>query len=411
MARRHAIAAALLLLGCSGKKLASSERFGAVTFPALPKTEAEAAALVAAETRRPPPATVTDVDADAIAAALDTRAAGPPVAGDAAVSRAIQAVLDRGIGDAYVLFGTYHDAPGQIDAFRRLVGPGGLRGLTLAAAEQFRADGEWQGAPFDAQRGDGALLEAWTVHGDRAALQKLAEQHRDGDYAAWKLGYEATVLDLAVTARAAGLRFAGCDMPARLQELSGAQGALRNRLREIHCVRSLPPAFPRRTALLWGMAHVRPDGLVRFLPPGAAVLAVHVFGQRQGAGAVETALGKIVAINDPVLVPLGPESAALLLPDETLGGHVDRVLTSGDGPGPTSVTVRAEAPGTITLGDRTVAVGREPVTLALAAGQHTYAYRGGGLRVVGALALREGHRVELGIDPAARLTSYFERSP
>jgi hypothetical protein len=406
------VLALLLLAACSGKNPPSGERTGRAAFPALPRTPAELTALVAAETRRPPPPAGPALDAAALVAAAEARGLGLLPAGYPAIVRWIQAALDGGHPDGYLLFGTYHDAPGQLEAFRRLVGPGGIRGLHLVAAEQLRADGEWQGAPLEAQRGDGPLLDLWCTAGDRGAFARLAEHHRDGDYAAWKLGYEDAVLDLLVNARATSVRLVGCDMPAALQELSGAPpGELRNRLREIHCLRSLPITWPRRAALVWGDAHVQPGGLVRVLSPGASVLTLHAFGQRQGGGVVEPALGKQLAVLEPVLVPLGPDEAALLLPDDTLGGHVDRVLTSlDDGASLTGLTATARRDGTLFVGTRSYPVGRAPVAVALEPGDHTYAYVTGGLRLVGAVRVVAGHRVDLDFDGEARLVSYVERT-
>ncbi|MFT3773096.1 MAG: hypothetical protein QM820_47555 [Minicystis sp.] len=412
MPRRLALAFALLLAACSGKKPPAGTTTGTAVFPTLPRTPAEVTDLIEKETRRLPPPTEPELDAGAILAAAEARGLGTLPAGNVQILRWIQAGIQRTASDAYFLFGTYHDAPGQLDAFRRIVGPGGLRGLHVVAAEQFRADGEWQGAPIDAQRGDNPLLELWSMKGDRLAFEKLAERHRDGDYAAWKLGYEDAVLDLLVNARATGVRFVGCDMPAQLQELSGAPpGELRNRLREIHCLRSLPITWPRRAALIWGDAHVRRSGLVRFITSGAAVYVVHAFGQRQGGGTVEPALGKKLVVNDPVLVPLGEAEAALLLPDAILGGHVDRVLTTEGSAITTGVTVRSEVPGTFAASWVSAPVGREPVRVALEAGDHAYAFTAGDRRIVGALHLEAGHHVELGFDPEARLTSYVERAP
>ena len=406
------VLALLLLAACSGKNPPSGERTGRAAFPALPRTPADLTALIAAETRRPPPPTEPELDAAAIVAAAESRGLGTLPSGYPAIVRWIQAALDGGRPDGYLLFGTYHDAPGQLDAFRRLVGPAGIRGLHLVAAEQFRADGEWQGAPLEAQRGDGPLLDLWGTTGDRAAFGKLAEHHRDGDYAAWKLGYEEAVLDLLVNARATAVRLVGCDMPAALQDLSGAPpGESRNRLREIHCLRSLPITWPRRAALVWGDAHVRRDGLIRFLSPGASVIAIHAFGQRQGGGVVEPALGKQLAVVEPVLVPIGPDEAALLLPDETMGAHVDRVLAPlDDGARLTGVTATARRDGTLFLDARSFPVGREPLAVPLDPGDHTYAYVGGGLRLVGAVRVLAGHRVDLDFDGEARLVSYVERA-
>jgi hypothetical protein len=329
------------------------------------------------------------------------------------VTRWIQARLDRAGGDAYVIAGTWHDAPGQIEAFRRLVGPGGLSEITVVAVELFRAGGAWPGVAADLQRGDGAAITAYAARGDRAAFAALAREHRDVDYVAWKLGYEGTVLDLLVNARATGVPLAGCDMPVALQERSGAPpGELRHRLREIHCLRSLPPGRPRRAALLWGDAHLRPEGLIRFLPPEAAVIAIHLVGRRQSSALLENTLAAVLTVADPALVPLGPDEAALLLPDATLGAQVDRVLADAEPGAPLvpGLAVRAEAPGTIVVGERSVPVGGAEAVIALPEGDHTYVLKGGDRRVVGAVRMAAGHRVELGIDPGSRSVSYTERA-
>jgi hypothetical protein len=421
--RLAASCAAALLVACTerptpptpARSTTRAHQTPAAAFPELPATPEAAEELVRRETARPVAAERAG-DAGAILAAVAARPAAV-VAGDGAVTRWIQAVLDRAPGDAYVLFGTWHDAPGQIDAFRRLAGPGGLRGIDLVAVELFRADGAWGGAPLEIQRGDGAAIEAYLASGDREAFAGLARSHRDADYAAWKLGYEPAVLDLLVEARATGVRLLGCDMPRALQEKIGAPpGDLRNRLREIHCLRSLPPApggKPRHAALLWGEAHVQPDGLRRFLPPAAAVLSLHVFGRRMEAGPAETALAKELAVVEPALVPLGPDDAALLLPDATLGGHVDRVLAGaeqGEAVQP-GLVVRAEEAGTIFVGGRSVPVGPEAVTVALPEGDHPYVLASGGRRAVGAIRMMAGHRVELGFDPRSGLVGYVDRAP
>lgn len=407
--RAVALVALAALAGCSEKAAPPTAGADAV---ALPRTAAEVKALIASETKRPPRVPDPEVDASTIVRAAEARGLGELPSGQGAIVRWLQAALDAAPGDLYLFVGTWHDAPGHIDAFRRLVGPGGLRGLTLIAAEQFRGDGVWKGVPPEAQRGDGALLSAWSARGDAAAFAALAGRHRESDYAAWKLGYEETALDLLVSARAAGTPIVGCDMPAALQGLSGSEGELRNRLREVHCLRSLPISSPRRVAMIWGQAHVRSSGIARFVPASATVIAIHVVGRRQVAGAVEIGLASRFMMNDPVLIPLGEREAALVLPDETLGGHVDRVLTSiDDGATTTGLMATAEVGGTLAVGSRSFAVGREAVSVPLAAGDHTYAFTAKGCTVLGAARLAVGHRVEISFDPEAKLTTYVERAP
>jgi hypothetical protein len=382
-------------------------------FGPFPTTSDAAFDLVRRETVRPV-AQAHDLTADAILGAIAARP-GELAGGSAAIARRLQAFLDRAPGDAYLLVGTWHDAPGQIDAFRRLVGPGGLRGLDVVAVEMFRADGAWSGAPTDPQRGDGAAINAYVTHGDADAFASLARAHRDVDYAAWKLDYEATVLDLLVEARAARLRFRGCDMPIALQERSGASpGPLRHRLREIHCVRSLPPPpreTPRRAALLWGDAHLAPDGLQRFLPASAAVLALHLVGARLTPGALETALAKDLAVTAPVLVPLGADEAALVLPDAVLGAQVDRVLTRAEPGAPFApgVFMSGRGDGSVVVGDRSTVVGERRASIAVPEGEHTYVYASGAKRTVGVLRLDAGHRVELAFE--GRSVSYVDSAP
>jgi hypothetical protein len=142
------------------------------------------------------------------------------------------------------------------------------------------------------------------------------------------------------------------------------------------------------------------------------VTAVHLVGRRLSSGPLEDALAKDLVVADPALVPLGPDEAALLLPDATLGAQVDRVLVDAEPSAPlvTGLAVRAEAPGTIVVGGRSSPVGATEAVLALPEGDHIYVLTGGGKRVVGAVRMAAGHRVELGIDPRARSVSYTERA-
>ena len=319
-------------------------------------------------------------DSELEADALLRRLTGPGpqwsavVAGEEGTRSCVQGVLDRataGRHDAFVLFGTFHDAPGQIDAFRWLIGPGGLRHLTAVAAEQFRATGAWRGVPPEAQRGDDADIAAYLEHGERGAFERLAERHRESDYAAWKLGYEPSVLELLVTARADergahGARFTGCDMPTRTQELVAAlPDEARRRLREIDCLMALAAldeparatrgasksgASPRpaaRVATIWGQAHVQ--SIRRFLPPSADVLSLYVFGYRPGDETTEAKLARHLALVDPVIVPLNARGdvAALLYPDAVLGASVDCVRERADDAGGANVPPLHDAGGRV----------------------------------------------------------------
>lgn len=385
-------------------------------WPDLPRSAAEAEALVAARTARPTTGTTdADLSADALLAILsDPSRRESLVAGHAPVVRRIQAFLDGAAEegrDAYVLWGTHHDARLQVEAFRRLVGPGGLRGLTLIVLEQFSASGEWRGVAADVRRGDDDAVAAWMDRGDPPSWAALADRHHARDQAAWKHGYEADVLELLPIARAGGVAFAGCDMPAAVQELTSLPpldpARLRVRLRELHCALSLARfPSPRRVAMLWGSDHVRADGFPRFLPPTAAVLSVHLFGGRPGEFTAERELRPRLVVLDPLLVPLDDEGreVALLLPDDVLGGEVDRSrddLPEATRAGP-PLTLSASAPARATIGDRVVAVGPEDVGVDLPPGDHLLVVETGELRFVGAVGVRPGVRTRMRFDAAER---------
>lgn len=388
----------------------------AATWPELPRTPEAAAELIRTRTLREltgvEPAAISP---EALLQAITDRPAAL-VAGEAGVVAWIQGFLDRaaeGRRDGVLLYGSYHDAGGQIDAFRRLIGPLGLRGLTVVAVEQLRADGAWKGAPAEVQRGDDEAIGAWLLRGDRGALDALARRHAASDYAAWKFGYEPAVLDLLVTARAAGIRIAGCDLAASAQALLGAvPEAARLRLRELHCLLSLPAEKGlRRAALLWGQAHVRRDGMRRFLPPSTAALSVYAFGFRAGEGTTEAALGARLALTDPILVPLDPAGTevALLYPDGPIAAAIDRVRADAPS-GEPGLHVRIEgASGTLHIGDRAFPIGREMQRIDAPPGDHTYVLDAGAVRFAGALHLPAGGGLDLIFDPARRELALTER--
>jgi hypothetical protein len=388
-------------------------------WPELPRTREAAEELVRTRTARPVTggAETDALSAAALIRALDERP-GALVAGDAPVLAWIQAFLDRAANaghDGAVLYGTYHDAGGQIDAFRRLIGPLGLRGLTHVAVEQLRADGAWKGVPEGAQRGDDAAIGAWLASGDRGALEALAQRHAASDYAAWKFGYEPSVLELLVTARAAGVHFTGCDLAASTQAiLAGLPELSRLRLRELHCVLSLPAAKgPRRMALLWGQAHVQREGLRRFFPPDVAALSVYVLGYRSGEWTTEATLGSRLALTDPLLIPLDAEGTeiAILYPDGLLGATIDRVRSDAPRGKPGLWVHVVGATGTLHVGDRAFPVGPDVQRLDVAPGEHAYVLALDSVRFAGAIHLPPGGGVDLSFDPAHHAVALTERPP
>jgi hypothetical protein len=411
-------------------------------WPALPRAEQEAKGLIRASTVR----TEIDVpDGPPDAGVLLERAFGAGwgtvVLGANATRDWVQGFADRAAArghDATLLYGTFHDSAGQIDAFRRLIGPGGLRGLTAVTLEQFRATGAWQGVPADAQRGDDADLAAYVEQGETAAFDRLARRHRASDYAAWKLGYEPSVLELLVTGRAMfdagrGPSILGCDMPTDTRELlGGVTLETKEGLRELHCLRATADAARarahgraplQRVAMLWGAAHART--FRRFVPASSEVLTLYVVGFRGGEGTLEATLATELALADPLLVPLNDRAdvAVLLYPDDRLGAVVDRVHESearqGAPPvsrGTSRVVVEASTPAHVVIGGRSLELSTSPDAPSAVAtvdvpvgGDHRYSVLAAGVRFAGAAHVAEGAELTLRFDPATRSIDATER--
>jgi hypothetical protein len=389
----------------------------ASAWPELPRTAAAAEALIQARTLRD--AAEIAPHAASAEGVLEGLAERPEalLAGEPAIVARVQAVLDRAGAegrDSVVLFGTFHDSGGQIDAFRRLIGPLGLRGLTRVAVEQLPADGAWKGVTPELQRGEDAALTAYLASGDSGALEALARRHATTDYAAWKFGYEASVLDLFITARAAGIHLTGCDIPASTQALlADVPERARLRLRELHCLFSLAPAAagPQRTALLWGQAHVEHDALQRFLPPSTAVLAIHALGGRSGEWTTEGTLAPRLALTDALLLPLeGDETAVTVLyPEGALAASVDRARAE-PASGEPGLHVRTEGgTGTLHLGERSFPVGPDFTRIEAPARESAYVLAVGNMKFAGAIHLPPGGGVDLTFNAAQRSLLLIER--
>ncbi len=358
-----------------------------------------------------------DVPIGAAIDAASRRGWSQQVAGDAAIRSAIErwfSVAEQQGREAYLLFGTMHDSGAHVDAFRRIVGPGGAHGITHVVVEQLRADGAWGGVAETEQRGDGALVASWQADGGASTFEALARFHDEHDYAAWKFGYGARVMDLLVDGRASGTPVLACDMPPSLQaRVTAARPSDHlDRIREIHCVFALrdaiartPPSAGRaHVAMLWGHTHARPGGFARFLPKDAAVMSIYAFGRRPGKDAPDRILGDRIVLNDPVLVALDDEGRerALLLPDPST--DVDRVRRRESMSGPDSfVRVRADAAARFAIDDRaSQSIGGTTVAIKIAPGAHTYALEvGDGARrvtIVGAVDVPAAGAVELSFD-------------
>jgi hypothetical protein len=309
----------------------------AAAWPPLPRDGVAVGALIEAETRTTPAAALPPLTVDPIVAALrdgvrrSSLATGlRPIA--EALGKRIEGAAHRG-ASVYLMFGSFHDAPGQLDAFRQLVGPLGITPAPLVALEQLQADGAWTGVDGN-QAGDDAPLRRYLASGEAGALAELEESQRERNYTAWKYDYVERVTDLVTTVRAAGRELCGCDMPSTLQARVRADlGEEGEVLRDLHCALALRRALagsppPHRVAVFVGDAHLAPRRLARFLPADAEILRIHLLGMRGEGTGLEHALGQRLVTLEPVLAPVAETRFVLLLPDARLGLGVDRVRTS-----------------------------------------------------------------------------------
>lgn len=396
-------------------------------WPALPADDAAAQKLIKRLTRLAPPRHERPaLTAAGVLELLRTRIRqGRAIAGWPAIVRWFQGQLDRGARartGVRLLWGVYHDSGGQVRAFRRLIGPGGLRGLHAVTVELLSADGQWLGLPRAAQQGDSADLRDYLTRGSAAAWQRLAARQRQHNYTAWKYDYLPRVMDLPVAARAGGRRLLGCDMPPALKRrIRGLTMANRLRLRELHCglattraLRALPG--PRRVAALWGQQHLAADGVPRFLPRSTRLLAVLVLGHRPGPHGLEQPLSRVLALSHPMLLSLddpGPrQTMLLLLPGPVLGATVERTRDHPERPlAPArhgQLTLRARARGRwMAHHDAVTLAGNDaPATLKLPPGSHAFLYAGGGKLLAGAVQIPPSSMVDLNLDAARRTVHY-----
>ncbi len=375
-------------------------------WPVFPRTPAERARLIAQETKRPVgdagvPLTPEQIVDAAARAGWTTLPSGETRVRDFVAQRL------SGAQRAWLLFGTFHDSADQVEAFTRLVEPGGPAPFDALVLEQLRADGRWQNDD-GGQAGETRALERYLATGAGDDFEALARAHDAHDYTAWKYGYEHAVLRLVTLARGMGISARACDLPAPLMEQLGDDDQT-TRLRELHCRLAFDdggPA-PRRIAMLWGQAHTWPDGFRRFLPPEDAVLALEAVGGRHSADAPDSLLRARLVLNDEVVVPLGPHDAALLLPGRFLGGDVERAREPlpESTAAPSTVTVSADEPGELRVGPVALDARESEQTAELAPGAYTYCFTTrSGLTVVGAVELPPGGSAVLRFEPRTRLT-------
>jgi hypothetical protein len=390
----------------------------------LPGTPADAEALVRAHTRRDPagPGVARpDLSPASLLERLSSDRARV-IAGHEAIVAYLEERMARAAAagrSSYLLWGTFHDSAVQVEAFRRLLGPEGLRSLSGVVVEQLDADGRWRDLPAGLQAGDDAAIEAFLRDGDAASYRGLAAKQRRVNYTGWKYGYVPVVLDLLVAARAHRTPVRGCDMPRPLQRRAERAGELLARLRELHCLLALESTRGvrlRRVAMLWGQDHVAPHGLRRFIPEPALVLSCYVLGGRPGTLTPEARLRPRLVVNDPLLLALDEpeEQLAVLLPGADLGGELERArgpLEVVAQPGRGELEVGSTSPGTLLLGTRRVAVGPRETVVELPAGAHTYRVRareaGRVVLFIGAVEVPAGGRTRLLLDARRRSTSLY----
>jgi hypothetical protein len=355
---RAALLAAILVAACdcdrSGESLS------------LPATDAAARSILEGASTRAPVA-AAPLDASRIAIAIregierDSIVIGEP---------AIAHELDSMEAD-FLLFGVWHDSGAQIEIVRRVTSM-----LSEApadfAVELVEAPQLYEG--FETSR-EAALLSDYLFSGSQASLEGLRAELETRNYTAWKYGYVAEILDLAIDARAGGRRMIGCDVTRDvMRAIERFEPDTRLRFRELHCARTIASRLreSERMVLIYGDAHVSGEGLPRFLPEAASVGIVHVIGGRIGEAGVEPELGRSIGITEPILVSLGAE-LALVIPDRHLGVPIDRRRESASGdPG---VLVSSDRPVELVLAGRTRSLGESPLALPLEPGSHAAAFR------------------------------------
>ena len=282
----------------------------------------------------------------------------------------LDARIETAAGEVVLLFGSHHDAAGQLHAFRRLVGPLGLSSLTHVAVEQLEADGHWTATlPDDQQRGDdSAPLASWRQR-DEDGLRQLLVRQRGRNYTAWRYGYLDEITDLLIATRATASQLVGCDMPMPAQRrVKALEPEVVDRLRELHCSLALERAAtlerrPLRAAVFWGDAHLSPEGFGRFVSPEARLVTIHMVGHRANPLLPDALLGRRLSLTAPALVPLDDDDElVLLLPGRYLSADVERSRDPTDRPwtptGPSEILLRVESveAGTLTAGEQSIEV-------------------------------------------------------
>lgn len=373
------------------------------TWPALPKTSAEADALLAKSRTRPLEAAphVDDYDIDFASTGLvDARAGEQDIA--AALTAWLAVEPKQG---AYLIFGGTHDSAAQLDLVARIVSR--TKGLWGVAFEQLHAAGAWSGTPAPRDTDDADL--ARLVARQDEALDSLRDRQARLDYAAWKFGYVSRVIDAVLMTRNAGIAPIACDMPPDVRDAL-PKDLSEDRLlalRDLHFVLSAqtrlaaltgdhlpenfdpedPPPSPR-AAFFVGENHAYKTGLESFLPPKARALSIVLVGGREEG--FDTSRPKLRAI-DPLLLKLTGDVSMLILPEpkspvSRVKDHGVPVPPSAPGsPAPSNLFVSSDAPITFELPRIKLAVDRRVESASVRASDHVFALRTGTVSWMGQL--------------------------
>lgn len=386
-------------------------------WPALPSNPESAELLIAASTKRQPKRNVALPNGEQLRSLIVKRyEQGKMVAGWPAIIKTIREELDNAAAagkNGYLLWGTYHDSEKQLEAFRRLVGPLGIGGLTVVTLENFDAQGSWANINAKEQRGDSELLTRWLDSGEDSDMNRIFDHHKHKSYTAWKYGHLLALTDIIVTARATGLKVVGCDMPKSIQRRMGGVGEEAVlRLRELHCALSLEQQKPLhdspvRVAMLWGQDHVKPEGVRRFFDKSSKVLPFYVHGARASRRWSDPTL----AVIEPIMFPLenAETERIFVLPDPRGGVRVERTRV----PKPTSnedrkqrLVITSSRPGVIRFAGHGMEVNENPKSIGLTenlngnriGGFIPFIYDDNKTLIVGSLEIPAVGRLEVHID-------------
>ncbi len=408
-----------LLWGCPKSEAPSQP---VQPWPSLPKNAAQAKRFIDQYTRNAPTKPQSAPNAAQIRAALTAAArSGQLVAGWSPIAEALSSTITGSLkaedARAYLLFGVFHDSAPQIDAFARLAGPMGVEGVQSWALELFDAPGRWAGITGRDSVAEQVLLDriAASPHlrspQAQAALRALKKQQARSHYAAWKYDYLQAVVALPGRAKAANQRILACDTPTEIQQrMMDCCGEGGLELRDLHCALTLRAAAPGVVALLWGQAHLRSDRLPRFLPAGAALHRVYVFGARPSEFGAEVALAKTLAISGPLWMPWGRGRSILLLSGPKLQAKVDRVRTEVEDA--RSEWVLEGPPGVVYLGgQRHALTGAGPWSFTGASGPQVLLYEGEGWALAVGVERPERGRTRLEIEGRRSMRMVVEARP